>query len=101
MEKDFWENHVAAGVMPAPDGSDICSEVLNSYFRSSKKGSSIRLIGFDDRLKRRAFIDYGNAAFNFVSVQKPYFIDVVSHLFHLPIYYAALIWNRRETDCFA
>ena len=56
MEKDFWENHVAAGVMPAPDGSDICSEVLNSYFRSSKKGSSIRLIGFDDRLKRRVEI---------------------------------------------
>jgi len=53
LEKDFWENHVATGVMPAPDGSDICSEVLNSYFRSEKKGSSIRLNGFDDRLDRR------------------------------------------------
>lgn len=53
LEKDFWENHVAAGVMPAPDGSDICSDVLNSYFRSERKGSSIRLTGFDDRLDRR------------------------------------------------
>lgn len=53
LEKDFWENYVAAGVMPAPDGSDICSEVLNSYFHSERKGSSIRLTGFDDRLDRR------------------------------------------------
>ena len=53
LEKDFWENYVAAGVMPAPDGSDICSDVLNSYFRSERKGSSIRLTGFDDRLDRR------------------------------------------------
>lgn len=56
LEKDFWENHVAIGVMPAPDGSDICNEVLNSYFRLEKKGSSIRLTGFDDRLDRRAEI---------------------------------------------
>lgn len=56
VEKKFWENHVATGVMPAPDGSDICSEVLNSYFGPERKGSSIRLTGFDDRLDRRAEI---------------------------------------------
>ena len=55
-EKDFWENHVAAGVLPSPDGSDICSEVLNQYFHSARKGSTIRLEGFDDRLRRRAEI---------------------------------------------
>lgn len=56
VEKDFWENHVAAGVLPSPDGSDICSEVLNQYFHSARKGSTIRLEGFDDRLRRRAEI---------------------------------------------
>ena len=56
MEKDFWENHVAAGVMPSPDGSDICTEVLNDYFRSERKGSAIRLTGFDDKLGRREAI---------------------------------------------
>lgn len=56
VEKDFWENHVAAGVFPAPDGSDICSEVLNDYFHSERKGSSISLNGFDDKLNRRVEI---------------------------------------------
>ena len=56
MEKDFWENHVAAGVLPSPDGSDICSEILNEYFHSARKGSTIRLDGFDEKLKRRAEI---------------------------------------------
>ena len=56
MEKNFWENHVAAGVLPSPDGSDICSEVLNEYFHSARKGSTIRLDGFDEKLKRRAEI---------------------------------------------
>ncbi|MDE6053370.1 MAG: YqaJ viral recombinase family protein [Lachnospiraceae bacterium] len=56
MEKDFWEDHVAAKVMPSPDGSKICNEVLNQYFHSARKGSTIRLEGFDDRLNRRAEI---------------------------------------------
>jgi len=56
IEKDFWEKHVAAGVIPAPDGSDICNEVLNDYFRSERKGSSISLDGFDDKLNRRTEI---------------------------------------------
>ncbi|MDE7431228.1 MAG: YqaJ viral recombinase family protein [Lachnospiraceae bacterium] len=56
VEKDFWEGHVAAGILPAPDGSDICNEVLNQYFHSARKGSTIRLEGFDDRLERRAEI---------------------------------------------
>ncbi|MDE6219242.1 MAG: YqaJ viral recombinase family protein [Lachnospiraceae bacterium] len=56
MEKDFWENHIATKVMPSPDGSKICDEVLNQYFHSARKGSTIRLEGFDDRLRRRAEI---------------------------------------------
>lgn len=56
IENDFWENHVAAGVIPSPDGSDICNDVLNDYFRSERKGSSIILNGFDDKLNRRTEI---------------------------------------------
>ena len=56
VEKDFWENHVTVGVIPAPDGSDICNEVLNDYFRTERKGSSISLDGFDDKLNHRAEI---------------------------------------------
>ena len=55
-EKEFWENHVAVKVMPAPDGSDICNEVLNDYFHTERKGSTISLTGFDDKLNRRAEI---------------------------------------------
>ena len=53
VERDFWENHVAAGELPDPDGSEICSEVLDQYFHTTRKGSTIRLDGFDDRLRRR------------------------------------------------
>lgn len=56
VERDFWENHVAVGVLPAPDGSDICNEVLNNYFHLERKGSSISLDGFDEKLNRRAEI---------------------------------------------
>lgn len=53
IEKDFWENHILTRTMPEPDGSKACDEVLEQYFRLSKKGSAIPLIGFDDKLKRR------------------------------------------------
>lgn len=56
MEKNFWENHVLTRVLPSPDGSDICNDILNEYFHSARKGSSIKLDGFDDKLRRRAEI---------------------------------------------
>lgn len=56
VEKNFWENYVAAGVLPPPDGSDIYNEILNEYFHSARKGSTINLTGFDDKLNRRAEI---------------------------------------------
>lgn len=56
MEKNFWECHVVPRVLPSPDGSDICNEVLNEYFHAARKGSSIRLEGFEDKLRRRAEI---------------------------------------------
>lgn len=54
IEKQFWENHVAVGAMPDPDGSKICDEVLEQYFHVSRKGSAVPLTGFDEKLGRRA-----------------------------------------------
>ena len=55
-EKNFWENYITAGLMPDPDGSEICDEVLMQYFGTAEKGSSVKLIGFDEKLERRTEI---------------------------------------------
>lgn len=55
-EHGFWENHVMAGRMPEPDGSDACNEVLKRYFHTARSASSIELVGFDEKLDRRAEI---------------------------------------------
>jgi putative phage-type endonuclease len=54
LEDNFWNNHVLAHVMPDPDGSKVCDEVLNQYFHIARKDSMIPLIGFDEKLDRRA-----------------------------------------------
>ena len=56
MEQHFWTNHVEKGIMPDPDGSKVCDEILEQYFHTSKKASSIELVGFDEKLDRRAEI---------------------------------------------
>ena len=33
-EEAFWRNHVAAGIMPPPDGSRACDEVIREWFPS-------------------------------------------------------------------
>ena len=44
VEKDFWMNHVVPRVMPDPDGSRICDEVISRYYpvlsRTPKAGFS-------------------------------------------------------------
>lgn len=52
-ERYFWTEHVEKGIMPDPDGSKACDEVLEKYFHTSRKESSIELVGFDERLDRR------------------------------------------------
>ncbi len=56
MEQDFWRGHVEKGIMPAPDGSDACGAVLAQYFPRARKGSTVRLEGFDGKLARREAI---------------------------------------------
>ncbi len=53
VEKAFWENHVETGVMPQPDGSKACDEMLSRYYGRARTESSIPLVGFDEKLERR------------------------------------------------
>lgn len=55
-EENFWFGHIVPKVMPSPDGSEVCDEVLKKYFKSARKESTIKLVGFDEKLKRRAEI---------------------------------------------
>lgn len=52
-EKAFWEDHVVAGVMPAPDGSKTCDLALGRHFHTAREASAVALVGFDDKLARR------------------------------------------------
>lgn len=56
IEKDFWENHVMPEIMPKPDGSEATEQFVNSFFREVKEELSVPLVGFDEKLKRRAEI---------------------------------------------
>ena len=55
-EKVFWNEHVMTKIMPDPDGSKVCDEILEEYFHAAKKASAIELVGFDERLERRDLI---------------------------------------------
>lgn len=57
VETDFWNSNVVSGVMPDPDGSKICDEVIRCYYPSAVRGKEIPLIGFDEKLERRQEID--------------------------------------------
>lgn len=53
IEEDFWNNHVLTGIIPPPDGSRACDEVIEQYFHTARKESTIKLVGFDEKLRRR------------------------------------------------
>ena len=53
IEEAFWNNHVVPRIMPSPDGSRACDEVLEQYFHRARKDSTIPLVGFDEKLNRR------------------------------------------------
>ena len=53
IKEAFWNNHVIPGIIPSPDGSDACDEVLKKYFHRARKSSVIPLTGFDEKLGRR------------------------------------------------
>ena len=53
VEEIFWTRNVLSRIIPEPDGSKACDDVLAKYFHSARKGSEIPLIGFDEKLNRR------------------------------------------------
>lgn len=53
IEENFWNGHVVKGIMPPPDGSKACDEVIAQYFHTARKDSAVKLVGFDEKLKRR------------------------------------------------
>ena len=53
IEEDFWKEHVVKGIIPPPDGSRACDEVLEQYFHTARKNSAVKLVGFDEKLRRR------------------------------------------------
>ncbi len=52
IERDFWENHVQAKVLPSPDGSKNADELIQKYFRR-KEGTVTRMTGMDEQISRR------------------------------------------------
>ena len=53
VEQHFWEEHVVKEILPPPDGSEVCDEVLGKYFGTARQGGTARLVGFDEKLARR------------------------------------------------
>lgn len=53
VEENFWLNHVMAGKMPEPDGSESYGSVLEEYFPAAGKGKPLELSGFEEKLGRR------------------------------------------------
>ncbi|MGN0461957.1 MAG: YqaJ viral recombinase family protein [Ruminococcus sp.] len=53
IESDFWNNHVAKGVMPNPDGSKSSERIIQSMFPVAKSNTTVKLMGFDEQLAKR------------------------------------------------
>lgn len=56
IEKLFWEHNVLKKVMPDPDGSVACDQIISEYFSYAEPDKSIELTGFNKELRRRAEI---------------------------------------------
>ena len=54
IEERFWNEHVIPRIMPEPDGSSKCSELIAKMYFKSDAQKAIELYGFSDMLNRRA-----------------------------------------------
>lgn len=58
IERDFWNNHVCAEVLPNPDGSKAYTEMLNGYFDIKDFEKAMQLPqGFEEKIIRRENIE--------------------------------------------
>lgn len=53
VEGEFWNEYVVKGIIPPPDGSKACDEVIEKYFHTARNADMIELVGFDEKLRRR------------------------------------------------
>ena len=53
IEAEFWTEHVMKGIMPGPDGSKACEEILKKYYPNATKEKMIMLPEFKEKLQRR------------------------------------------------
>lgn len=53
IEEDFWYNHVLAREIPAPDGSEVCDEIIRKYYPYADQTSIILPDSFNTKLERR------------------------------------------------
>lgn len=57
IEERFWNENVMARIMPAPDGSENCSEMIAKMYFKSDKEKTIPLFGCNEMLNRRQELD--------------------------------------------
>ena len=57
IEQRFWHDKVLAKVMPDPDGSDSCTEMITQMYFKSDKAKTVQLQGYNKLLQRRMELD--------------------------------------------
>lgn len=57
IEERFWKENVIARVMPVPDGSENCSEMIAKLYFKADKEKSVTLNGCNELLARRQELD--------------------------------------------
>ena len=57
IEKRFWHDNVLNRVMPDPDGSDNCSDVIAKMYFKSDNAKTVQLQGYNKLLQRRMELD--------------------------------------------
>lgn len=53
IETNFWNNHVIPRIMPQPDGSKVCDEIINEYFPKARHETKVLTSEFESKLQRR------------------------------------------------
>lgn len=53
IEKNFWNDHVNKRIMPEPDGSQICDEIIRKYYPTAEQETTILPVDFNAKLERR------------------------------------------------
>ncbi|MBQ6996296.1 MAG: YqaJ viral recombinase family protein [Lachnospiraceae bacterium] len=56
IEAEFWKEHVMKGIMPAPDGSKVCDEILSKYYPKALRTDTLQLTAYKEKLQRRTEI---------------------------------------------